>query len=382
VHCIRVKGTTLIRNGCLILLSLFLATSSFAEDNSSRRNEQQGAAKETEKQNKEHFQPAMMGKFLEAAKHFEEAQKARQDKNEGKAKQEEEMGKMKQMEGQQLQKQIEANKKEADQNHAGAQTMVNPEQIKVPTIPGENKVISLRDPNYSSQPANSVFAPTPPPAEPPKPAIPTEQLATLSVSDKFIAGGLSPVKTEAAPVSNGPDQAAREKFGYDEAAKPSAASGTVSSGATATSSPATSMSGASPAVSLGSAPIVGGGSGGGGGASGGGGDFWKGMGGLVEDDNRQVASKEAKLNPLNLRGANGEKKGKDALPGAGLSDEAFWKKVGKVPAKCKASTEISKRQRTTCLRTARRDYEKKWKETQRRPASSSLQAKNGEGQEE
>lgn len=364
----------MIRNVCLILISVFTTRLGVAEPRYDLQENK--VAKETEKQNKEHFQPAMIGKFMEAAKHFEEAQKARQEKNEGKAKQEEEMGKMKQMEGQQLQKQIEANQKEADQNHAGAQTMINPEQIKVPTIPGDNKVISLRDPNYSSQPANSAFAPTPAPTEAPKPVIPNEQLATLSVSDRFIAGGLSPVKTEAPPTQNPPDPGSREKFGYDEGAKPSAASGSVASGSSAGASPTTSMSGSSGTGSLGSLPIVGGGSAGGssgGGSGGGGGDFWKGMGGLVEDDNRQIASKEAKLNPLNLRGATGDKKGKDAgLPGAGLSDEAFWKKVGKVPAKCKASTEISKRQRSTCLRTARRDYEKKWRETQRRPAAEKV----------
>ena len=335
-----------------------------------RKQDFQQSRDEARKKNQDHFQPEMASKFMEAAKHFQDAQEAREQKNYGKAEQDQMLGQMKQMQGQQLKQQIDTNEDSAKKNDMGSQKLTNPEQVKAPNVPGSTLVISLRDPNYNSQASQALPVAT----EAPKAPIPNEQLADLGAGERMAA------PAQSAPSLASSDESMRSKIGYDETPKAnnvpisstSLIAGVSSSGGASTSPPTpptllnSPIMGASNAASSGSETK----------------DFWKGMGSLVDADNQQVAATEARLNPRNLRGASGEKDSKkEALPGAGVSDEAFWKKVGKIPTKCMSATEISKHKRQSCLRTARRDFEKKWREGQRKPASApaagkTLQAKN------
>lgn len=174
---------------------------------------------------------------------------------------------------------------------------------------------------------------------------------------------------EKAPEAGSVNETASKTFGYEEGGK-AAPSGGGSAGSAAVASlmtPASATTSGSPAAALGAGVVSGGPSGGG--ATGGGGDFWKTVGGEVDSENQQIAASEAKLSLKNLRGAlaQGGKKG-DSMPGKDLSDQAFWKKVGKEPAKCRVATELSKIQKQKCLRTARKEIERKWRQSQRAKA--------------
>jgi len=382
------KGSrySVLRQICIIVIFTFLSSAHAELDNISQNAENQSRKKDAEKsrdeinkQTQEHTKPLEMSKMMEAIQHFKKAEDARKQQDEGTAKKEEQMGMMKQMQSQQLNQQAKAQDQAAKANDEAAQKMTNPEQVKVPKIPGsETKVIIVREGGSSAQGEAAPVV-----SEAPKPPIPVEQLASMEMDPRFIPTALTP-KTEKVEVAPMPEAAPREKIGYDENAKPSLASGSVSTAASQGSAPAANP--ISALASLGSSNIVGGGAGGSAAGGAGGGDFWKGMGNLVEEENQQVVLTAERLNPRNLRGAKGEKKDSSDVPGKGLSDEAFWKKVGKLPAKCKSTTEISKRSRETCLKVARKDFERKWRETQRRPASGkgapetkpALQAKNND----
>lgn len=326
-----------------------------------RKRAQERARDEARKTNQQNLMPNMLGHLAKAAEHMKQAEDERKRQNFPQAQQQEQMAKMEQGKAQQLDKQMQENEKSAKANNDGAQKMLNQEPIKQPATATQNAVTSLREAGYNAaQSAQGTYGATPEPS----PSIPKEELTNLA-SVSIPTPEAKPVaSTSPAPVDPGPEPSASAKFGYDEEIRSAAKSAAPASATT---------TGASGGAQSPAAAIAAGGPSGGTSAASGTGEFWSSVGNLVDAENKQLTAAENKLSMKGLRGISKkddeDKDSDDELPGSNLSDEQFWKKVGKEPSKCRASTKISERKRGRCLRLARRELERKWRASNRRPAS-------------
>lgn len=328
-----------------------------------RKRAQERARDEANKTTQQNTIPDMIARLAKAAAHKKAAEDARQQQNFGKAEEEEKKAMMEQMKAQQQDQQRQANDKSARENDKGAQKMLNQEPIKAPALPANHAVTSLRDEAYrADRSAQETYTKASPE---PTPSIPKEELANLASISIPVASPKPEPTPSAAPSDSAPRVGETSKFGYDEdfkvadkAASPTAASGF--------GPPVTGVAAGGPSGGLS--------------AAGGTGEFWSSVGGFVDAENKQLAQAENKLSMKGLRGvskkSDEEDKNDEDLPGSGLSDAQFWKKVGKEPAKCRASIKLSDRKRTKCLRLARRDLERKWRSSNRRPASTTPKSRD------
>lgn len=349
-----------------------------------RREKHKDANRQIDETNQNKLQPNMQQHNDLAKKHFEEAEEARKQKQEGKAQEEERKGLMELMKAQQLNQQIQANKKTRDENEQNAQRLQNQEPTQLPKVSRMSPNKEEAD-KFPAEPSRAALAIGPSP----DPSVPSTQLvnlasiplATTAAVTKASNSGTSVAtaeSTEKAPQSEADKEISRATFGYDEkststqstSAKPDTSRGweansknpSTTQSSQASTSPRTT---ASITTSLAQenrnetsqlsplAPIPKNN------RESGNQDFFPTVGSLVERENQDWLHSEGKLSLRGLRGASEKKEDKNN-PNAGLSDEAFWKKVGKEPLKCKAATVLSQRRRKRCLKEARKELEKKW----------------------
>lgn len=344
------------------LIIIFLGFALVATAEQDRREQNEAAAKKAEDGNKQQLQPNMMMHLMMAKEHLEQAKKEREQKNEGKAQEEEQKAMMEQMKAQQLQQQMKANDDSAKQNTAAAEKLKqNPDPTGKQEKAKDTPIVSLRlDLAPRQNTGESTQAdPTVPETTP----IPQTELADLS----WIPAPLKIEETAAAAKSDGGSiEQTTVGLAFDESSKGGGKTPEVTTTGTTTTA---------------SIAINGGTGGFGGGGVGtptvvpatgslGGGDFWSQMGAMVSKENYVQEEKEGRLHLKSLRGGALSSEEKEqakqlgAIPGAELGDEAFWKKVGKEPAQCRKAMG---RGRAQCLKTARKEFETRWKTAHQKP---------------